>query len=87
MRSQPGLHREIRNRQKTLELSSPWSPLSWEGGDPAGRRHGMLLAALKQGNSLLFILKNVNTPLLYLTGAMERVCLILKNISHEHDVF
>lgn len=47
----------------------------------------MLLAALKQGNSLLFILKNGNTPLLYLTGAMERVCLILKNISHEHDVF
>lgn len=38
----------------------------------------MLLAALKQGNSLLIILKNGNTPLLYLTGAMERVCLILK---------
>lgn len=47
----------------------------------------MLLAALKQGNSLLINLKNGNTPLLYLTGAMERVCLILKDIAHEHDVF
>lgn len=49
----------------------PWSPLSWEGDNPAGRWQHILLSALKQGHSLLIICKDGNTPLLYLMGVQQ----------------